>query len=106
MWAAIGIYAGREDNAFYRRATDGLHASGGKQLAVSDVILLGDDTIHSVANPTTKSTGAIHIYGGDFVAQPRSQWDPVTLEEADYDLDQVLRQFAEANAAARGASTG
>ena len=35
MWATIGIYAGREDNAFYRRATDDrstLVESGGKQL--------------------------------------------------------------------------
>src|SRR5262245_27697252 len=30
MWAAIGIYTGGEDNAFYRRTPDGLTGSGGK----------------------------------------------------------------------------
>jgi predicted metal-dependent enzyme (double-stranded beta helix superfamily) len=30
MWAAIGIYAGREDNSFYRRQPGGLTSSGGK----------------------------------------------------------------------------
>ena len=79
MWATIGIYAGREDNAFYRRATDDrstLVESGGKQLGVGDVVTLGDDTIHSVANTSGVLTAAIHVYGGDFVNEPRSQWGP------------------------------
>src|SRR5207302_8960775 len=51
MWAAIAIYAGQEDNTFYRRRPGGLKTSGGKELRDGDVILLGDDTIHSVTNP-------------------------------------------------------
>jgi predicted metal-dependent enzyme (double-stranded beta helix superfamily) len=97
MWAAIGIYAGREDNSFYRRRPGGLTSSGGKQLATGDVVALGDDTIHAVFNPNRKHAGAIHIYGGDFVATPRSQWDPETLEEQPYDLEGILAQFAAAN---------
>lgn len=73
MWAAIGVYAGREDNGFWRRAgAGGLEASGGKQLVAGDVGLMGDDAIHSVASPSW--TGAIHVYGGDFLAQQRSMW--------------------------------
>jgi predicted metal-dependent enzyme (double-stranded beta helix superfamily) len=105
MWAAIGIYAGREDNTFYRRPepqSRTLTESGGKTLTQSDVIVLGDDTIHAVANPETKLTGAIHVYGGDFVNQPRSQWGPGPLEERPYDLDEARRQFAEANQAWHG----
>jgi predicted metal-dependent enzyme (double-stranded beta helix superfamily) len=100
MWAAIGIYAGREDNAFYRRQPEGLVASGGKELDVRDVLLLGDDVIHSVTNPWQQCTGAIHVYGGDFVNQPRSEWDPATLEEHPFDLDHARQQFTDANAAA------
>ncbi|MET0802750.1 MAG: hypothetical protein ABW009_02555, partial [Acidimicrobiales bacterium] len=74
-WASIGIYTGGEDNAFFRRDGDGLAESGGRELRPSDVCLLGDDTIHSVTNPTTQFAGAIHIYGGDFFALERSQWD-------------------------------
>jgi predicted metal-dependent enzyme (double-stranded beta helix superfamily) len=104
MWAAIGIYTGREDNAFYRRSGPGektLVESGGKQLAEGDIVVLGDDTIHQVTNPLRRLTGAIHVYGGDFVRQPRSQWGPGPREERPYDMDDARRQFADANAAWR-----
>ena len=95
MWACIGIYAGQEDNAFFRRDHGTITTSGGKELHERDVLLLGDDAIHSVTNPLRSCTGAIHVYGGDFFAQPRSQWDPETFEEQPYDIDAVLKQFAE-----------
>jgi predicted metal-dependent enzyme (double-stranded beta helix superfamily) len=100
MWAAIGIYAGEEDNAFYRRTGAGertLTESGGKQLVAGDTVVLGDDTIHGVANPRDRLTGAIHVYGGDFVHQPRSQWGPGPREEQPYDIEDARRQFAMAN---------
>jgi predicted metal-dependent enzyme (double-stranded beta helix superfamily) len=99
MWAAIGIYAGQEDNTFYRRTGAGERAlaeSGGKELTVGDVVLLGDDTIHAVANPKDRLTGAIHVYGGDFIRTPRSQWDATTLEEAPWDLAAVRSEFERA----------
>lgn len=101
MWAAIGVYGGQEDNTFYRRDKDkGLTTSGTKQLHEQDIVLLGDDTIHSVANPRTHEfTGAIHVYNGDFVNQPRSQWDPETLAEEPHDMAVTIATFAEANAA-------
>ena len=68
MWAAIALYAGQEDNTFYRRDGQGLTTSGGRQLARGDVALLGDDTIHSVSNPCSQFTGAIHVYGGDLTS--------------------------------------
>jgi predicted metal-dependent enzyme (double-stranded beta helix superfamily) len=107
MWAVIGIYAGQEDNSFYRRSAPGaptITESGGKQLVERDVVLLGDDTIHAVANPRDRLTGAIHVYGGDFVNRPRSQWGPGPREERPYDMDETHRQFAEANAAWLGAN--
>ncbi len=100
MWAAIGVYTGAEDNAFYRRSGAGsrtLTESGGKRLDVGDTVVLGDDTIHAVANPSDGLTGAIHVYGGDFVNQPRSQWGPGPLEERPYDIDEARQRFANAN---------
>ena len=108
MWAAIGIYAGQEDNEFFRRAADdrrALTGSGGKQLVVGDVALLGASTIHAVTNPLSSLTGAIHVYGGDFVHQPRSQWGPGSAQEAPYDIDEARRQFAAANETWRAAGT-
>src|SRR5205823_6645704 len=87
MWASIGIYSGGEDNGFYRRAGSGLVASGGRELRPRDVCLLGDDVVHAVTNPTTQHAGAIHIYGGDFFATPRSEWVGEPPEEQPYDVD-------------------
>ena len=99
MWAAIGIYAGQEDNDFYRRQGSRIEASGGRELRVGDVLLLGDDAVHSVRNPARTHTGAVHVYGGDFVEMQRSQWDVETLEEKPYDHEAVAREFARAQQA-------
>ena len=102
MWAVIGIYGGQEDNSFYRRnPADRRHLveSGGKELRTGDVLVLGDDAIHAVTNPTDRLTGAIHVYGGDFVNEPRSQWGPGPMEERPHDYAVTLEQFAEANRA-------
>ncbi len=64
-------------------------------------MLLGDDTIHAVTNPLRQLTGAIHVYGGDFFTQPRSQWPADLSEESPHDMEFTRRQFAEANAAWR-----
>ena len=102
MWAVIGIYTGREDNIFWRRVPDAdggrIEAAGAKSLGERDAEPLGRDIIHTVTNPLTRLTGAIHVYGGDFYAVVRSEWDPETLLERAYDVEKNLRLFAEANA--------
>jgi predicted metal-dependent enzyme (double-stranded beta helix superfamily) len=103
MWAAIAIYGGREENEFFRRDPEDrtrIVETNGTTLDVGDVALLGDDAIHSVHNPLDRLTGAIHVYGGDFVREPRSQWGPGEPVEQTYDLDFVLQEFAAANARA------
>jgi predicted metal-dependent enzyme (double-stranded beta helix superfamily) len=101
MWAVIGIYTGAEDNQFYRRGPDReLVETTGRRLDTGEVCVLGTQTIHGVANPREQLTGAIHVYGGDFVNQPRSQWGPGDLVERPYDLEAINRQFHEANLAA------
>ena len=102
MWAVIGVYGGREDNIFWRRRKDDplgrIEAAGAKSLGPNDVRSLGSEIIHSVTNPTSKLTGAIHIYGGDFFAVERSEWDPENLHERPYDLEKNLKLFEDANA--------
>lgn len=101
MWAIIGVYGGREDNIFWRRiATVGeaqLEAARACSLSVKDSRPLGEDIIHSVTNPTSKLTAAIHVYGGDFFAAQRSEWDPETLSEQPSDGERARRIFEEAN---------
>ena len=99
MWAAIAVYAGREDNEFYRREDITLASSHGRTLDTGDVMILGENVVHAVSNPGATPTGAIHVYGGDFVNQARSQWIPPELTEEAYDATDVARVFAEANTA-------
>ncbi|HTP95864.1 MAG TPA: hypothetical protein VMK05_08420 [Burkholderiales bacterium] len=104
MWAVIGLYGGREDNHFYRRVPNSIEQASVRQLETGDTVLLGAPTIHSVTNPLDRLTGAIHIYGGDFFAVPRSEFDPQTLEERPYDVEKAKRLFLEANDRVRTAS--
>lgn len=98
MWAAIALYGGAEDNAFYRRHDGGLEPSGGRRLATGDVALLGDDTIHAVTNPLGTFTGAIHVYGGDITCRPgRREWEEPEYTEIPYDFDRTKQTFEAAN---------
>jgi predicted metal-dependent enzyme (double-stranded beta helix superfamily) len=97
MWAAIGMYGGREDNSFFRRVPGGLEAAGGRELGTGEVLVLGDDAIHSVANSRRDFAVALHVYGGDFFSVQRSEWDEETYEERPRDLERTRRLFEEAN---------
>jgi len=132
MWAVIGIYGGREDNIFWRilppDARWPLEAAGASAIMPGeacplgrDIIHsvtnplgkltgatcpLGRDIIHSVTNPLGKLTGAIHVYGGDFPNQERSEWHEETLRESPYDSVKTRRLFEESNRALEASGQG
>ena len=87
MWSTVGIYGGVEDNTLYRREGDGVAVSGHKRAEAGDVLLLGADAIHSVENPTRQWTAALHVYGSDFFAHPRLQWDLETGDPEPFSLE-------------------
>jgi predicted metal-dependent enzyme (double-stranded beta helix superfamily) len=95
MSAVIGMYGGREDNMFWRRASNPtkfqIEAAGGQALGIGDVTILGRDVIHSVVNPLARISGAIHVYDGEFLTVERSMWDAETLVEKPYDINAVVR---------------
>jgi predicted metal-dependent enzyme (double-stranded beta helix superfamily) len=97
MWATIGIYSGREDNIMWKRTGPCVEACGAASLSEKEVFSLPDDVVHSVTNPIERMTGALHIYGGDFFATPRSEWDAETLREQPFDLERARRIFEQAN---------
>jgi predicted metal-dependent enzyme (double-stranded beta helix superfamily) len=101
MWAIIGLYTGREDNIFWRRSPGNkgmVEAAGARALREKDAEPLGRDIIHSVSNPIPRLTGALHVYGGDFFAAHRSEWDAETLLEQECSGAKMARRFEEANA--------
>jgi predicted metal-dependent enzyme (double-stranded beta helix superfamily) len=102
MWAVIGVYGGREDNSFYQRLADGsIKPHTGKTLLERDSISLGSQVVHSVANPTREWTAALHVYGGDFFAVPRTMWDKGTFQPLRLDPSWITEQLEAAAARAR-----
>ena len=97
MWALIGIYTGREDNILWRREQGSIRARGASVLFPGDIAALAPDAIHSVTNPLDRFTGGIHIYGGDFFAAHRSQWDQETLAEEPSDGSTIRAMFDREN---------
>ncbi len=100
VWAVIGVYTGREDNIFWCRRKDDpaqIEAVGADAMMEGDSKPLGKDVIHSVTNPIPRLTGAIHVYGGDFFAGGRSEWDPEALTEKPYDADKANDHFQDMN---------
>ncbi len=99
LWAVIGLYGGQEDNTFFNRKAEGvgLIRAGFKELRSRNAVILGQDAIHAVHNPQGVFTGALHVYGGDFFAQPRSEWASENDEEIPYSVDHAMKAFADAN---------
>jgi predicted metal-dependent enzyme (double-stranded beta helix superfamily) len=96
MGAVIGMYGGREDNVYWRRAGNGakkfpIEPAGGEALGDGDTVILGRDIIHSVINPLEKLSGAIHVYDGPFLTTARSMWNAETLREEPYDVSVAVR---------------
>ena len=106
MWALIGIYTGREDNIFWERRESRVAATHAAALGRGEVIALPSDVIHSVANPIGKLTGAIHIYGGDFFAPGRTEWESESLAPRPWSIQGAVRQFEESNERFYGPRTG
>jgi predicted metal-dependent enzyme (double-stranded beta helix superfamily) len=97
MWAVVGLYAGREDNIFWHRVPGSrqgrIEATHARALSQGQAVILPRDVIHSVTNPISGLTGAIHVYGGDFFAAARSEWDPETLRERPFNVERAKRLF-------------
>ena len=97
MWATVAIYQGRENNLYWERLDSSIRVTGGGSAKAGDVINLPEEAIHSVHNPVDEYTGAIHVYGGDFLNAPRSEWDPLLLTERPRDMARAAEAFHESD---------
>jgi predicted metal-dependent enzyme (double-stranded beta helix superfamily) len=87
MHAAIGMYRGSELNVFYERGGPGLVERARREIMAGETSLMHPNTIHSVANPGSERSAAIHVYLGELPAVARSLWNPSTFEEHAFDDD-------------------
>jgi predicted metal-dependent enzyme (double-stranded beta helix superfamily) len=87
-WAVIGVYNGQEDNTFYR-LVDGsrrIEQIARRDLRQGDVLTLGIEAIHRIANSAGSKLVALHVYGGNIFEIERSAWDPATGDERPFKL--------------------
>jgi predicted metal-dependent enzyme (double-stranded beta helix superfamily) len=92
-WSATAMYAGQERSTFYRRTADGTVASGGKEYAAGEVVMMGADAIHAIENPLTSVNAAIHVFAGNPFIDACSQWDFETLTEVPFDIPAILEAY-------------
>lgn len=75
MAAVIGLYRGREVNVFYRETAAGtVDEAARREVGAGEVLPLGRDVIHAVANPDATRSGALHAYLGDLTRVDRRLW--------------------------------
>jgi predicted metal-dependent enzyme (double-stranded beta helix superfamily) len=92
-WAVIGVYDGQEDNTFYR-LIDGsrrIEQAGSRSLRHGEVLTLGTEAIHRIANPLNNKLIALHVYGKNIFEIERSAWDPATSDERPFKLTLDVR---------------
>jgi predicted metal-dependent enzyme (double-stranded beta helix superfamily) len=87
-WAVIGVYAGQEDNTFFRllEGCRRIEPIGRRSLRQGEVASLGSDAIHQIANPVTTKLIALHVYGKNIFEIDRSAWDRATGNERQFKL--------------------
>jgi predicted metal-dependent enzyme (double-stranded beta helix superfamily) len=91
MWAVVGVYQGQEDNTLWRRGDNRVEQIGGRELPAGEVLVLDSDAIHAIANPCRCPTIGLHVYGGDIITTPRSEWDFAGQDEHPFDMANVER---------------
>jgi predicted metal-dependent enzyme (double-stranded beta helix superfamily) len=75
--AAIGVYAGREDNTLYAAdGSAGLRVSGRVAVGPGEVFGMGADAIHHIENPLDVQLRAVHVYFGDLRHAWRHRYEP------------------------------
>jgi predicted metal-dependent enzyme (double-stranded beta helix superfamily) len=89
MWAVVGVCQGQEDNELWERGPTGVARVGARELAAGEVMALGVEAIHSIANPRKGPTIGLHVYGGDITTVPRSEWDLEGGNEHPFDVAAV-----------------
>ena len=92
LWAVIGVMHGSEENEFFRRSAHRIEPSGsGRVISEGEVLIMGDDTIHSVKNSSSgRLSSALHVYGGDLLAAEKTMWCEPDWAEEPFDFFRVI----------------
>ncbi len=91
LWSVTAVYTGEEQNWFWEAVEGGLGQRGSRLLRAGDVLQLQPQAIHSVGNPGNTYTGALQVYGGDFLSVRFQRWDPEShrMEQTDGESERL-----------------
>lgn len=78
LWAAIGVYAGQEDNVLYAHRGGRVASTGAVTVRAPDVFCMGARAIHHIENRLDKPLRALHCYGGDLESARRASYNLAT----------------------------
>jgi len=96
VFACIGQLFGNEKNVIYDRTFDnkGLTEARSAMINVGEVFCLPEDAIHHIENPNESTSGALHIYGGDFhaIMDERSLWDYDDHSEKAFNFEGLISE--------------
>jgi predicted metal-dependent enzyme (double-stranded beta helix superfamily) len=92
LWSVIAVYAGQEDNVFFEKDGPRLVETRRVSIMAPGVVSNSPDVIHSIHNPRGIELRAVHAYGGDLLATPRSSWDAESHEETSFDWRKVASE--------------
>ena len=92
MWALIGVMHGSEENEFFRRCGRTIEpSSDGRVIGEGEVLMMGDNTVHSVKNPSSERlSSALHVYGGNLIAAEKTMWCEPGWTPEPFDLLRVI----------------
>lgn len=96
VFACIGQLFGREKNVIYNQTADGKGLTQAHEAMINagEVFRLPEDAIHHIENPNENTSGALHVYGGDFYAimDERSLWDYDDLSEKAFNFEGLISE--------------
>jgi predicted metal-dependent enzyme (double-stranded beta helix superfamily) len=85
-WAVVAGVDGAEENILWRRRDGRLERQAVETIGPGEVCGFLGNAIHSVANPGSRTTLSLHVYGTNLNFVARSQFDAETGAEAPFKL--------------------
>lgn len=75
LWSVAGMCSGEEEHVLYTRDGDRIVRDRVLTAAAGEVFALDAHAIHASRDSGPSAAVAVHVYGGDLFAAPRSVWD-------------------------------
>ncbi|NQW08579.1 MAG: hypothetical protein HQ481_01665 [Alphaproteobacteria bacterium] len=87
MTAVVGMIEGVEIHRLFRRQGERVAFDREARIGPGEVIVLGPDEVHAIANPDRHPSLGLHVYLGDIVTGERALWAPDGGEQQPFTVE-------------------